>query len=82
MDFSKEKLSHFFEYSGTTVVIISTVLITSNIGYMPYIFLSYFIGNALFAGLGLLLKRWGLFGMNVFLCFINVWGILRWTGTL
>lgn len=71
-------LNKRLEFFGSIGVIVATLIVTSNIGFMILAFLIYSFANTMWIWLGVRTDMKWLVAMNAFLILVNIWGIYRW----
>lgn len=68
----------YTEWISTLTGLTGALLISSNIGFVGWGYVVFFISSTSFLYFAWKLERWPLFMMNFIFSIINLWGIWRW----
>ena len=75
----REKLVKIFEVVGSFLAMIYSLLIASNSGNEIVGFTLLLLSALLFAGWGIIEKRWSFLGLQIFYIVSAVIGLIRWS---
>lgn len=76
--FRPKNLVDWFEWIGTITGLTGAAIISSNIGYVGWGYVIFWLSSLCFMYFSYKLERWPLFIMNTTFLVINTWGIWRW----
>jgi len=63
---------------ATSIGIVAALLIAANISSSRYAFLIFMVSSILWAGVAYRIKDYALLSLQVFLVFIDGYGVIRW----
>jgi len=79
MRLDKQKLITFFEVSGSLLAMVYALLIASNTGNELLGFSLLLISALLFAGWGIVDRRWTFLALQIFYAISAIIGLVRWS---
>lgn len=69
---------NIIEWASTFTSFAGAALISSNISISGYAYIIFMVSSICGCYVGFVLRRWGIFTMNMGFNVINAWGIWRW----